>query len=151
MAATEYVLQPRPPVRAFLIAALTCLVATIMIAVSRSQEWHVAVTIVFAVLLLLGLLLAGAGWASIKKMQVHVRLDDDGYRIAGLGNERSGAWRDVTKVTQTTDGRHITIYHGTVARTHLLCPSGTSGSQFKAVLDDIARRLDKAYGYGSKA
>lgn len=148
MPATEYVLQPRPPVRAFLISALTCAIATAMIAVSRTLAWPLFVTIAFAVVLLAGIALAGAGFASMKKMRVYVHLDDEGYRITGLGAERAGAWREVTKVTETTDGRHITIYHGDVARTHLLCPSGTASEQFQALLADISRRLNQAYGYG---
>ncbi|MDO4718029.1 MAG: hypothetical protein Q4B08_10765 [Propionibacteriaceae bacterium] len=148
MAATEYVLQPRPPVRAFLLAALITSVSAIMIVVSRMSGWPVVVPILFGVLLVAGTVLASAGFASMKRRQVYVWLDDEGYRIAGNGQERSGAWRQITRLTETTDGRHITIY-STDAETHLLCPSGTSAPQFRSMLADMARRLDRAHGYGS--
>ncbi|MDO4784041.1 MAG: YcxB family protein [Propionibacteriaceae bacterium] len=148
MAATEYVLQPRPPVRAFLLAALATSVSAIMIVVSRMSGWPLVVPILFGVLFVAGVALASAGFTSMRRRQVYVWLDDDGYRIVGNGQERKGSWKQIRRLTETTDGRHITIYADD-AETHLLCPSGTSAPQFRSMLTDMAHRLDRAHGYGS--
>lgn len=143
MAATEYILQPSPPVRAFAAAAAICAISTALILVSISNEWHILVTVIFSITGVLGLALAGLGIGASQRMKVIVRLEDDGYQVRGAGFSKAGSWADVTKVTETTDGRHITIYHGPVVRTHLLRPSGTDMSHFRELLADISRRLDQ--------
>lgn len=149
MAATEYVLQPRPPVRAFLVAALTTAISATLIVVSRMYAWPTLLLLLFCVIFVAGVMLATAGLSSMKRRQVFVRLDEEGYRIVSNGRERSGEWTAIKRLTETTDGRHITLY-ASDSETHLLCPSGTSAPQFRSMLADMARRLDRAHGYGAQ-
>lgn len=135
--------------RAFVIAAIASIVSAVLIVLAVEQSWHVSVLILASVLGLASLVLAMAAVISMRRMRVVVHLDDAGYKIVGADRVREGDWADVTRVTETTDGRHITIYHGNVARTHLLCPGGTQEAEFRAMLADIARRLDSTFGYGS--
>lgn len=144
---TEYLLQARPPVRAFVIAAVVTLIGAIMVVVSLQNSWHVAFTVLFALLIVGGIGLALAGARSMKSHQVRVVFDDDGYQITGRDASRDGRWAEVTKVTQTDDGHHVTIYHGTVTRTHLLCPLGLDDPQLQRLITDMAARLDHSRGY----
>lgn len=144
---TEYLLQARLPVRAFLIAAAATLLGAVMVVVSLQNSWHFAFTVLFAILIVAGIGLALAGAKSLKSHQVKVVFDDDGYEITGRDASRSGKWAEVTKVTQTDDGHHVTIYHGTVTRTHLLCPLGLDDPQLNQLITDMAARLDHSRGY----
>jgi len=139
----RYVLRPRPPVRAFVIAAVLALLGAVL-AAAASGGWSVlGVLVLFA-----GLALAGvAGW-SMLTMRTFVDVDDQGYRIHGPGTDKSGAWREVTKVTTSAGGSHLTLYHGQVARTHVLAPVGAGDAEMQALVADIAARLDASRGYG---
>jgi hypothetical protein len=72
---------------------------------------------------------------------VRITLTEEGYRVSGTDQEHSGAWSDVTKVTQAVEGAHVTIYHGNVRRTHLIFPGGPAQDQMQDVVEAITERL----------
>lgn len=140
MAETTYLIQSRPPVRAFVIAALCALVGAGLLVLAVSQGWHLAVTIVGAILLACGVLLAAVAVAAMRRLRVYLTMDEDGYSLVGQGQEHVGEWLDVNQVTRSGEGGHVIIYHGPERRTHLYF-STTDPDQIDAVLDDLRDRL----------
>ena len=145
MGRTVYVIPPRPPVRAFVIAAVAALLGAFLLVGGLSWHWHLAAVIVGSVILAVGVVLAVLAFLSLSRLAVRVELDDDGYRITGSAVEHTGRWLDVSKVTQSDEGSHVTIYHGSVRRTHLLFPGGDR-AQIDQVLADVRARLQAAKG-----
>lgn len=145
MAESIHVIKPQPPVRAFVTAAVADLVGAVVLVAALSQGWHVALVVLGALLLVAGVGLLVMALVSMNRFAARFTLTDDGYRLVGPGVEHSGEWADVSKVTQSQEGSHVTIYHGAVRRTHLLFPGGDR-AQIDAVLADIRARLQAAKG-----
>ncbi|MEL4358744.1 MULTISPECIES: hypothetical protein [unclassified Luteococcus] len=143
----RYVLKPQPPLRAFLISAILLLLGAILLS-STSGGGSVVWVALSWIVLLLGLALAGmAGWSMVT-MRTFVDLDDDGYRITGPGADKAGRWDEVTKVTTSGEGAHLTLYHGQTNRTHILCPGGAADAEMTRLVTDVAQHLDANRGYG---
>ena len=73
-------------------------------------------------------------------------LTDDGYELNLGGRAVSGTWAAVTRVTQSGDGRKLTIFEGDEVRRYLLFTPGAT-TQMEALLRDLTRRLDASKGY----
>lgn len=144
--AQRYVLKPRPPVRAFLISAVLILIGALLLALTggKAVVWVALSWIV----LLAGLALVGMAGYSMVKMRTFIDLDDQGYKILGPGVEKAGAWSDVSKVTTSAEGAHLTLYHGQVSRTHILCPGGGDDAEMTRLVAAVAQHLDANRGYG---
>ncbi|MGO4956846.1 hypothetical protein ACTQ49_06185 [Luteococcus sp. Sow4_B9] len=143
-----YVLKPRPPVRAFVIAAGMTLLGALLVSLATAKEAALLWVVLAAIILIAGLVLAAmAGWSMVT-MRTFVDLDPKGYRIHGPGTDKSGTWGDVTKVTTSAQGSHLTLYHGEVGRTHLICPGGGEDEEMKALVAAVAQHLDADRGYG---
>ncbi|MFT3888615.1 MAG: hypothetical protein QM713_10695 [Arachnia sp.] len=140
MAESTYLIQPRPPVRAFVIAAVVALVGALLLVGALSWHWPTIVAVLGGVLLAAGVALTVAGFLSMSRLAVQVTFDDEGYSVRGREAEQNGQWRDVSKLTVSEDGGHVTIYHGAVRRTHLLFP-GRDRALVDDVLSDATARL----------
>lgn len=138
-----FILRPRPPLRAFAIAAILSLVGAVMLVFSLQSDWHVVVTVLAVIALALGVVLFAMALVSMARLGVRISLTDEGYHVSGTNQEHSGAWTDVTKVTQAVHGAHVTIYHGNVRRTHLIFPGGAAQQQMQDVVDEITERLNR--------
>lgn len=143
-----YILEPQLPLRAFAIAAGLSLVGGSLIALGHSGGWHWALLVMAWLLLAGGVALAIAAVWSLRSMRTFIDLTEEGYAIRGPGGLKSGTWDQVTKVTQTLDGRHLTLYHGEVGRTHILRPARSDDHQLAELLADMSQRLDSNRGYG---
>ena len=140
MAESTYLIQPRPPVRAFVIAAVAALAGALLLVGALASSWHAAVAVLGGLLLAVGVALLVAAFVSMSRLAVRLVFDDDGYAVRGLDAEQSGRWIDVTKLTVSEDGGHVTIYHGAVRRTPLLFP-GRERALVDDVLADATARL----------
>lgn len=138
-----FFLKPRPPLRAFLIAAVLSLVGGVFTVVALQAGWHAVVVVIAILVLALGILLFVAGVVAMSQLGVRVRIDDEGYEITGTGQRHEGKWADVTKVTQAVEAAHITIYHGNVRRTHIIFPGGPAQDQMQSIIDEIMARLER--------
>lgn len=138
-----FFLKPRPPLRAFLVAALCSLVGGILLLVGLQQGWPWLVNVLTAVVLVAGVGLFAAALVATARLGVRVVISDEGYRITGTHQSHEGEWADVTKVTQAVTGAHLTIYHGNVRRTHLIFPGGPAQSRMQDVADEIMARLER--------
>lgn len=142
-----YVLKPRPPVRAFAIAGVLSLVGALLVVWAASRQAALVWQVLAVIVLVVGVALAVLGAVSMVKMRTFITLDDKGYTIKGPGIDKGGEWSDVTKVTTTHQGAHLTMYHGEVGRTHIMCPGGADDPQMTALAQDIADHLDQNRGY----
>ncbi|SDL10753.1 hypothetical protein [Tessaracoccus oleiagri] len=136
-----FFLKPRPPLRAFAIAAALSLVGALFLVLALQLEWHVVVAVLAALVLAVGITLFAVALVAMARLGVRITLTDEGYHVSGTNQEHSGAWADVTKVTQAVDSAHITIYHGNVRRTHLIFPGGPAQEQMPEVVEAITERL----------
>lgn len=144
MPASRYLIRPRPPVRALAIAAAATVSGAALLVLSVSQRWPVIVA-VFAVLLLVGgAALAGAALWAMRRHVVALTLDEDGYHVAGAGQQHRGLWADVTRVAQNQAGDRLVIHQGQ-ARTHLVF-AGKDEQLIADVVDDIKARLRALHG-----
>lgn len=144
MAETTYTIQSRPPVRAFAIAAVSALLGAFLLVLALANGWSVVVSVLGGLLLAAGVALLVVAYLSMQRLAVHLTLDEDGYRLVGPSTRHEGRWADVSKVTQSEDGVHVTIYHGSVRRTHLLF--SRDDDVLESVLDDVRARLQAARG-----
>lgn len=144
---TSYVLKPRLPVRAFVLAAVLSIVGAALVVLASAQSWpNWSVGLgVFVIALGIALLLLAVG--TLRTNRVQVDLDDEGYHIHGAGLERSGTWKSVTKAAVADDGARLILSHGEVTRTHIWCPMGGQDPQMKALVVEVAQRLDASRGY----
>lgn len=140
MAESTYLIQSRPPVRAFAVAAVVALAGALLLVGSLAWGWHLLVGVIGGIALAAGVALTVIAFLSIRRLAVRLTLDDDGYTVSGSEVDHSGQWRDVSKVTRSKEGAHVTIYHGPVRRTHLLFPAGDS-PQIDEILADVRARL----------
>lgn len=136
-----FFLKPRPPLRAFAIAAVLSLVGALFLVLALQLEWHVVVAVLAALVLAIGITLFAVSLVAMARLGVRITLTDEGYHVSGTNQEHSGAWADVTKVTQAVDSAHVTIYHGNVRRTHLIFPGGPAQDQMPDVVEAITERL----------
>ncbi|WP_420176712.1 hypothetical protein [Luteococcus sp. OSA5] len=143
-----YVLKPRPPVRAFVIAAALTLVGALLVSIAQSADASLLWVVLASIILIAGLALAGMAAWSMVTMRTFIDLASDGYRIHGPGVDKSGGWEDVTKVTTSAQGSHLTLYHGEVGRTHVICPGGGEDPEMVALVEAVAKHLDANRGYG---
>lgn len=145
MADSTHVIKPQPPVRAFVTAAVADFAGAVLLVLALGQGWHVAAVVAGGLLLAAGVVLMVMALVSMNRFAARLTLTDKGYRLVGPGVDHAGEWADVSKVTQSQEGSHVTIYHGAVRRTHLLFPGGDR-AQIGEVLADIRARLVAAKG-----
>ncbi|WP_130864620.1 hypothetical protein [Acidipropionibacterium timonense] len=143
----RHVLKPEPPVRGFILAGATSLVAAVLLVAAIAGHWGIGWIVLFALLLALGLALAGAVTWSLVHMRLMVDLTADGYHIHGAGQNRSGTWDSVTKAALTETRSRLTLYHGQVGRTHIVRPGVGDPAEMDALAADVAKHLDASRGY----
>ena len=137
-------IHPRPPVRAFAVAAVLALLGAGAVVVPVTGVAQTVLVVVGIVLLVLAALLLVLAFTSSRRQKVTVHLDESGYRVDSPSGVRLGAWADVRRVT-TAPGR-ITLHQGDDERVHLVAPAGQL-PQFEAIEQAISQRLDDDRGY----
>jgi len=142
-----YVLKPRPPLRAFAIAAAAAVLALLLIVVGGTNHWHLGVIVIGWVLLLLALALLGLALWSMQRMRLFVDLDEKGYAITGAGADTTGTWADVKKVTSADGGAVITFYGADGVLARLISPQGTDDADMRRLAGDLSAYLDASRGY----
>ena len=145
MSTQQFVIRPRPAVRAFGLAAVGFLLGAVAVVGGSAWGWGVPGTAVGAALMVAGLALAALAVTSARRQAVTVTFDADGFRVQDpSGREHVGTWASVNRVT-AAPGR-ITLHEGDERRTHLIAPSG-SGTDLDAIAAAIGQHLDSDRGY----
>lgn len=143
MAATSYLIQPPPPVRAFAIAAVAALLGALLLVVALSSGWHVAFAVIGGLVLVAGLALTALALHVMRQATLRLTLTADGYTVTGNGTRLEGVWREVSRVTVTKERDRLTIHHHDDRRANLIFPI-TANSQIDDVIADLRERLDAA-------
>ena len=146
MAASTYTIVPRTAVRAFLIAALASILGAAFLVLALTNSWHPAVAVISVVVLAAGLLLALAAYLAQRASVAELVLNEDGYTVVTRDGSQSGEWADVTRITRTLEGAHVTIHEGDTKRIRLEFRSDDT-AQLDEVLAEMGKRLDMAKGY----
>ena len=145
MAPTTFLIPPRPPVRAFAIAAVLALVGAVLLVVSLSLSWPIFIAVIGAAVGVTGFALLALALLVMRRSTLVLTMNDDGYAVTGSGKALKGDWLEVNRVTQSRQGGEVTIYHRDNRRAHLVFPSDDS-AQVAAVVADIRSRLNAARG-----
>lgn len=146
MATTTHLMKPRPPLRAFGIAAVLAVVGIGFFALEIAMHWHWALQVVGVVFLVLAVALVAVAVAFSRRQHATVELDEDGLRVVSPSGTRSAEWDDIVKVTRAA-GR-INLFRRDGSQIALVVPRGGSGD-LNALGRDIADRLNAHRGYGS--
>lgn len=143
---STHLMKPRPPVRAFGMAAVLALVGVGFFVTPELFGWHGVVRGIGVLFIVLGFVILALAIVAMQRMRVEIVLDEDGYRVIGPFGARSGSWADVVQVTRATG--QIVFYGRDQRRTVIAMPRGGDGD-LDALGIDIARHLDAHRGYGS--
>ena len=143
-AADQFVIEARPPVRAFAVAAVLALAGAGVAVVPASGMWQALLIICGLVLIVGGTVLVVAALSATRRQRVLVELGEQGYRVDAPDGVRTGKWADVKRVT-AAPGR-ITLHQGDDERVHLVAPGGQT-PQLEAIAAGISKRLDDDRGY----
>lgn len=143
---TRYIITPRPPVRGLLIAAVLSVLGAGLLVASIALDWHPAAGIGGGVVLLLGIVLMLIGFVAMRSRRSELLFTSAGYELKGPGGVQKGSWKGVSKVTQSTTSRRLTIFNSKGRRTQLVFSPGAQ-AQFEQMLADMVERLDHAKGY----
>ena len=143
-AADQFVIDPRPPVRAFAVAAVLALVGAGVAVIPAPGLWQTLLIICGLVLIVGAIVLVVAALSAARRQRVMVELGEQGYRVDAPDGVRTGTWADVKRVT-AAPGR-ITLHQGDDERVHPVVPSGQT-PQLEAIAAAISKRLDDDRGY----
>ncbi len=143
---TRYIITPRPPVRGLLTAAILSVLGAGLLVVSIALDWHAAVGVLGGVLLLVGIILMVIGFVSMRTRRSELLFTSSGYELNGPGGVQKGSWKGVSRVTQSTTSRRLTITNSKGRRTQLVFAPGAQ-AQFEQMLSDMVERLDRVKGY----
>lgn len=140
----QFVIDPRPPVRAFAVAAVLAL-AGAGVAVIPAPGLGQTLLIILGLLCIVGAVaLVVAAVTAARRQRVVVELGETGYKVDGPSGISTGTWTDVTRVT-ASPGR-ITLHQGDDERVHLVAATGQT-PQLDAIASAISKRLDADRGY----
>ena len=142
MAQSVYPLTPQPPIRALVVAAVASLIGALLLVLALNNGWHMIVVVLAALVLLVGVGLAVAAFATPARRRVTVTIDDDTFRVEGAGSLHEGQWAEVTRVTQSEDGNHVVIHEGPEKRTHLVF-NRQRPELISDLLSDVRSRLQR--------
>lgn len=142
----SYRLDAALPVRAFGNAAVLLVVGGLLVALSTGLGWHVVVTILAVVVLVLGaLLLVAAAYVTLRGRS-RITVTDEGYELNALGRTSSHAWTEVSRAT-LTDGE-LRLYlrddEERPERVPILDPGHRE--ELDRLAADVTERMRQAYG-----
>ena len=146
MPETSHLITPKPPVRAFFLAAVASLIGCVVLVLAVALKWGTLVWALGVLVLVAGEALLLVALFSTRARAARLFLDDEGYRLVSRSGQQEGSWDDVTRVTQSADGAVVTIHEGADVR-RVLVFSKPDDPALDKVLADISRRLDTAKGY----
>ncbi|MDR1807199.1 MAG: hypothetical protein LBR33_04685 [Propionibacteriaceae bacterium] len=139
---STYVLKPRPP-RLLGLAALLVVLAAVAFGVGWAWSYRFAFWVGAAVAGGLGLLLVLVSVVALRRRRLYIDLDADGYAIWGPTGERTGTWKDVTRVALSKRRDKLALYHGERRRTIIAHPAGYPDDEFLRLRHEISGYLDE--------
>ncbi|WP_114559740.1 hypothetical protein [Desertihabitans aurantiacus] len=136
--------RPPLPIRALSVAAglaVAGAVLSVALTAATGNRWLAAPGLV---LVALGAAMLVAAVVTTSRNRAEIELDDEGYRVRNRVGERSGRWRDVSKVVLAQSGDRITFVAKDGSHVHLVCPQGS----VDALVGEVTTLLNRDRGYG---
>lgn len=133
------------PVRAFGNSAVLIALGALLLALSSAFSWHVAVTVIAIILLVLGAILLTLALLVTFRGRVRVSVDDEGYRLQSLGRTQERRWTEISRATITDD--ELRLYPRDEEhpdRVPLLDPARRP--ELDRLAEDVTERMRHAYG-----
>ncbi|WOP19164.1 hypothetical protein [Raineyella sp. LH-20] len=134
------------PARAFGIAAGLLIVGGVVLVAAIGLHWHVVVTAIAIVLVLLGAVQLTLALIVAFRGRVRISLDDGGYRLSALGRTSEHHWTDISRATVTED--QLRLYprddEEHPDRVPLLDPA--RGAELERLAAEVTERMRAAYG-----
>ncbi|WP_152360962.1 YcxB family protein [Microlunatus speluncae] len=140
-----HLLTPRPPVRAYAIAAAAAIAGAALIVAGTVAALE-PVRIVGVVLLVLGAGLAIVALILVLRLSTTVIMDGAGIEVRRLGRRQRIPWSEVTSVKAT---RHHFIVVASSGGTEFVNPRDDEDRGVVAFMTAVRDRLDANRGYGS--
>jgi hypothetical protein len=140
-----HLLTPRPPIRAYAIAAAAAVLGAALI-VAGSVAVVPPVRIAGIVLLILGVGLAAFALIMVLRLSTTVIMDADGLEVRRIGRRQRIPWTEVTSVKAT---RHHFIVVADSGGTEFVNPRDDEDRAVVAFMTAIRDRLDANRGYGT--
>lgn len=141
-----YRLDAALPVRAFGNAAVLLVVGGILVALASGLHWHVAMTVLGVVVLLLGAVLLALALVVALRGRSRITLTDSGYQLAALGRTSEHDWTDVARATLTDDELRLYLRddEDRPDRVPLLDPA--RHGELERLAEEVTERMRHAYG-----
>ncbi|GAB3765554.1 YcxB family protein [Microlunatus parietis] len=140
-----HLLAPKPPVRAYAIAAGAAVVGAGLIVAGTVSALQV-VLVIGVIVLALGLALALVALIMVLRLTTTVIMDRDGLEVRRIGHRQKIPWSDITSVKTT---RHHFIVVANSGGTEFVNPRDGEDKTVIALMTAIRDRLDANRGYGS--
>ncbi|WOQ17491.1 hypothetical protein [Raineyella sp. W15-4] len=142
----SYRLDAVLPARAFGIAAGLLIVGGVLLVAATGLHWHVVMTVIATVLVLLGAVQLTLALIVAFRGRVRITLDDDGYRLSALGRTSERSWTEISRATVTED--QLRLYpredEAHPDRVPLLDPA--RGAELDRLAAEVTERMRAAYG-----
>ena len=136
-------LRSPPPVRALAIASAAAIAGAVVIVLSS----HPAVTVVGALLLGFGVLLAVLAMVLAARLRGRVRVGEAGLEVSRGGRRGHLAWSDIDRVQES---RHqLIVVARNDQRDLVITVPGPRGGTYVRLVQALKLRLDASRGYGS--
>lgn len=148
MAATNrYTLKPRPPVEGFLASSILVAMGALGTAMAGIFGGHAWMMGLGLIPLVIGLVVLALVWRSMGRAQTVVETSDAGWAVHGPDVDGSGTWADVKRAGTAREGAELVLHHHDGSTTSILNRQGDD-EQMRALVADVAKRLDADRGYG---
>lgn len=140
-----HLLSPRPPIRAYAIAAGAAVVGAGLIVVGTVSALQV-VFVIGVIVLVLGVALALVALIMVLRLTTTVIMDDEALEVRRIGHRQRIPWTEVTAVKAT---RHHFIVVANSGGTEFVNPRDGEDRTVIALMTAIRDRLDANRGYGT--
>ncbi|CAA9313712.1 MAG: hypothetical protein AVDCRST_MAG61-1909 [uncultured Friedmanniella sp.] len=142
----RFTLQPRPPVRALAIAAVSDLVGALLLVGWGALDLPIAVAVVGALALAFGTVLVGAALVLNGRLRTQVQLAAEAITVVRGGRQRSVPWSAVEEVKLQHPQLHV-VATDPADGLVIVNPRAAGDPLFASMMDAIRQRLDTDRGY----
>jgi len=139
-----HLLAPKPPVRAYAIAAVGAVVGAALIVAGSASEL-MPLLAAGVVVLLLAVVLAVLALVVVLRVSTRVIMDDTGLEIRRVGRQQRIPWSEISTVKAT---RHHFIVVAKSGGAEFVNPRDDEDRAVVAFMTAIRDRLDADRGYG---
>lgn len=144
----RFFLQARPPVRAYVISAVSSLLGAVLVVAALSLRWPAVIVVLAIILMIFGLGLSTAALFAKSRYETTILIERDTVTLINGRRRRVLNWTEVADVS--VQGQHL-IFSPNVESGRreivLFDPRRTSNRLFEDLVEALRHRLDVSRGY----